>query len=186
MNVIVNRRCSFAPRQLSRRGPGAQEVHISLDDTNAVDWGGPTTAYDFRQLPGPNNPARRLIASYAINGWIYNRSSRNPRHLSEDIRWRKDDVIQPSTTPLFLDSMWRGGDPMKRIRRRHSTGNLMDPRHDDEMNYFAIERHAKGVNILFFDSSVRYSRTKDLWQLPWHKNWDSGAAANMTFPGWMN
>jgi len=34
------------------------------------------------------------------------------------------------------------------------------------MSYFAIERHAKGVNILFFDDSVRYLRARDLWQLP--------------------
>ena len=91
------------PKATDRRGPGAQEVHTSLDNTNAVDWGGPTTAYDIRRLHDPNNPARPLIASYGLNGWVYNRNSRSLRHQSENYRWRKDDVPQPSSTPLFLD-----------------------------------------------------------------------------------
>ena len=176
----------LCPKATARRGPGDQEVHTSLDDPNAVDWGGPTTAYDIRHLPDPNNPARPLIASYGLNGWVYNRNNKNPRHMKEDYRWRKDDVLQPASTPLFLDSMWRGGDPRETNSPPAFNGEWEDPRHDDDMHYFAIARHANGVNVLFFDSSVRYSRAKDLWQLPWHKNWDSGAAANMTFPEWMN
>ena len=176
----------LCPKATDRRGPGAQEVHTSLDNTNAVDWGGPTTAYDIRRLRDPNNPALPLIASYGLNGWAYNRNSRNPRHLSENYRWRKDDVPQLSSIPLFLDSMWRGGDPRETNSPPAFNGEWIEGSHDDDMHYFAIERHAKGVNILFFDGSVRYSRAKDLWQLPWHKNWDSSAAATVPFPGWMN
>jgi len=40
------------------------------------------------------------------------------------------------------------------------------------------------VNVLFFDSSVRYSRARDLWNLPWHKDYDLNAV-NRVFPGWM-
>ena len=175
----------LCPKATDRRGPGEQEVHTSLDDTNAVDWGGPTTAYDIRRLPDPNNPARPLIASYGLNGWVYNRNNKNPRHMKEDYRWRKDDVSQPSSIPLFLDSMWRGGDPRETNSVPAFNGEWLG-NHDDDMRHFAIARHAKGVNILFFDSSVRYSRGKDLWQLPWHKNWDFGLTSNLTFPSWMN
>jgi prepilin-type processing-associated H-X9-DG protein len=35
-----------------------------------------------------------------------------------------------------------------------------------EMTVFATARHRKGVNVLFFDSSVRHVRAKDLWSLP--------------------
>ena len=176
----------LCPKATDRRGPGAQEVHTSLDNTNAVDWGGPTTAYDIRPLPDPNNPARPLIASYGLNCWVCNRNNKNPRHMKEDYRWRKDDVFQPTSTPLFLDSMWRGGDPREKNAPPAFNGEWKDPRHDDDMHYFAIARHAKGVNILFFDSSVRYSRAKDLWSLPWHKNYDVNAVTDILFPNWMN
>jgi prepilin-type processing-associated H-X9-DG protein len=53
------------------------------------------------------------------------------------------------------------------------------------MYSFALARHAKGVNVLFFDSSVRYSRAKDLWNLPWHKDYDL-STVNRVFPGWMD
>jgi len=55
-----------------------------------------------------------------------------------------------------------------------------------EMDFFAMARHAKGVNILFFDGSVREARARELWQFPWHRNWDFAAANQITFPGWMN
>jgi prepilin-type processing-associated H-X9-DG protein len=54
------------------------------------------------------------------------------------------------------------------------------------MTAFAIARHGKGVNVLFFDSSVRHARAKDLWSFPWHRQYDVSAVGNITFPGWMN
>jgi len=174
----------LCPKAVERRGPGDQEVHTSLDDTNAVIWGGPTTAYVFRHLPDPKNPALSLIASYGLNSWVYNPKSNNLQGRPAIYNWRKDDVTRPSCTPLFLDSMWRGGGPYETNIPPDFNGAWAG--YDAEMNHFAIERHAKGVNILFFDSSVRYSRARDLWQLPWHKNWDPEAASKVTFPDWMN
>ena len=100
--------------------------------------------------------------------------------------WRKYDIPnQPSVTPLFLDAMWRGGGPHSDDMPPGSNGEWMGA--NAEMHHFAMARHGKGVNILFFDSSVRYSRPKDLWNLPWHKDYDVNAAAlNIGFPDWMN
>ncbi|HEY1662615.1 MAG TPA: hypothetical protein VGI03_09370 [Verrucomicrobiae bacterium] len=42
------------------------------------------------------------------------------------------------------------------------------------------------MNVLFFDSSVRYSRAKDLWTLYWNRVYDINAVTNITFPDWMN
>jgi prepilin-type processing-associated H-X9-DG protein len=100
------------------------------------------------------------------------------------LHWRKyNRSTQPSVTPLFLDSMWRGGGPFETDPAPEFNGQWNWTQ--TEMFSFAIKRHAKGVNVLFFDSSVRYSRAKDLWQLPWHAGWDVNAA-NKTFPGWMD
>jgi prepilin-type processing-associated H-X9-DG protein len=54
------------------------------------------------------------------------------------------------------------------------------------MDFLAIARHGKGVNLLFFDGSARYTRAKDLWSLPWSRQYDLTAASSTAFPGWMN
>ena len=54
------------------------------------------------------------------------------------------------------------------------------------MHHFAIARHNKGVNVLFFDGSVRYAPAKDLWNFYWHNQYDvTYAAQNIQFPAWM-
>ncbi len=55
-----------------------------------------------------------------------------------------------------------------------------------EMHHFAIARHNKGVNLLFFDGSVCYSRAKSLWNFYWHNQYDTSyAATHIQFPAWM-
>jgi prepilin-type processing-associated H-X9-DG protein len=58
--------------------------------------------------------------------------------------------------------------------------------YDDEFHNFAIARHGKGINVVYFDGSVRYTRARDLWGLKWSKGYDPSAANNITFPAWMN
>lgn len=177
----------LCPKAADRRGQGEGELHVSADDPNAVDWGGPTTAYDF-PIPDPASPNSLLLASYGANCWIFNPDTNNIQGRSADLHWRRYEAVpEPSTTPLFGDAMWRGAGPFENDIAPDFNGEWWGMEGSDwaEMWGFAITRHAKGVNLLFFDSSVRYSRARDLWQLPWHKNWDSGAASSVTFPGWM-
>jgi len=175
----------LCPKATDRRGPGEQEVHTIPDDPNAVDYGGPTTAYDF-PIPDPTDSAHWLLASYGLNCWVYNPDTNNIQGRLAVYNWRKYDIPnQPSVTPLFLDAMWRGGGPHSDDMPPGSNGEWMGA--GAEMHHFAMARHGKRVNILFFDSSVRYSRPKDLWNLPWHKDYDVNAAAlNIGFPDWMN
>ena len=111
--------------------------------------------------------------------------------MKEDYRWRKDDVLQLSSIPLFLDSMWRGGGPSATDQPPAFNGEETifgnyGGAFNGEMEFFAIKRHGKGVNVLFFDSSVRNVRAKDLWGLPWNRQYDINAVTNITFPSWMN
>jgi prepilin-type N-terminal cleavage/methylation domain-containing protein/prepilin-type processing-associated H-X9-DG protein len=179
----------FCPKATDRRGAGDGEVHVSLTSPNAVDYGGPTTVYDF-PITDPATPSLPLLASYGANCWIYNPDTNNVQGREKELHWRKyGNAQQPSVTPLFLDAMWRGAGPYETDAPPDFNGEWVGMQMFGswvEMYSFAIARHAKGVNILFFDSSVRYSRAKDLWQLPWHKDWDFGAASHTTFPGWMN
>ncbi|HEY5042130.1 MAG TPA: type II secretion system protein [Verrucomicrobiae bacterium] len=175
----------LCPKATGRRGPGAGEVHTTPDDPNAVEYGGPTTAYDF-PVADPVDPVHPLIASYGLNCWAYNPDTNNIQGRFALYHWRKYDVApQPSDTPLFLDAMWRGGGPFYNDIPPVFNGEWMGA--GAEMHHFAIKRHGKGVNILFFDSSVRNARAKDLWSLPWSKGYDVNAAAQAVgFPDWMN
>ncbi len=64
----------FCPVTTLRRGPGAQEVAVPVSSVNVVEYGGPTTAYDF-PLTDPQAPStapvKLIISSYGANNWIY-------------------------------------------------------------------------------------------------------------------
>ena len=174
----------LCPKAVDRRGPGDQETHVSADSPSAVDWGGPTTAYDF-PISDPTDSTHLLTASYGLNCWVYNPDTNNIQGRDATLNWRKyDNISQPSLTPLFLDSMWRGGGPSPTDTPPSFNGE--ESWSNGDMGFFAIARHGKGVNILYFDGSVRNARAKDLWNLPWHKDYDASAAANIVFPDWMN
>jgi prepilin-type N-terminal cleavage/methylation domain-containing protein/prepilin-type processing-associated H-X9-DG protein len=175
----------LCPKATDRRGPGDAEVHTTLNDPNAVDYGGPTTAYDF-PLNDPTDPNNNLlIASYGLNIWAYNPDPGldNIQGRDASLHWRKySNATQPSVTPLFADSAWRGGGPSETDLPPDFNGEWLGL--TPEMSFFAMKRHGKGVNILFFDGSVQNSRADGLWQLQWHKNYQATNATSV-FPDWM-
>ena len=175
----------LCPKATDRRGPGDQEVLAAPDDPNAVDYGGPTTVYDF-PIADPTDPSRLLTASYGINCWVYNPNTNNIQGRDASFHWRKyGAAAQPSITPLFADAMWRGGGPHFDDIPPAFNGEWIGV--GAEMHHFAMKRHGKGINVLYFDSSVRNTRAKDLWSLPWSKGYDVNAAAQVVgFPDWMN
>lgn len=173
----------LCPKATDRRGPGQYETHVSIDDPSAVDNGGPTTAYDF-PITDPLNNDLQMIASYGLNLWVYNSDTNDIQGRDTSSDWKKyGNADQSSVTPLFLDAMWRGGGPFENDPPPAFNGEWLGA--NAEMHHFAIERHAKGVNILFFDSSVRNTRARDLWQLPWHKDYNTTNETSV-FPAWMN
>ena len=172
----------LCPKATSHHGPGDREVHVSIDDPLAVEYGGPTTAYDF-PIDDPTDQNHLLIASYGLNCWAYNPDTNNVQGRVYELHWKKyGNVDQPSITPLFGDSMWRGGGPYENDATPGFNGEWVGA--GAEMHHFAIARHAKGVNLLNFDSSVSYTRARDLWQRPWHKEYDLTNAVSI-FPEWM-
>ena len=175
----------LCPKAVDRRGPGDKEVHTTLDDPNAVDYGGPTTAYMY-PINDPLDPNRVLIASYGLNDWVYNPSTNNIQGRDASLHWRKyGNATQPSITPLFADSMWRGGGPYPTDSPPAFNGEWAGA--GAEMHHFAFARHGKSLNLLFFDNSVSPRRPKELWGLPWSRGFDVNyASQNIGFPDWMN
>jgi prepilin-type N-terminal cleavage/methylation domain-containing protein/prepilin-type processing-associated H-X9-DG protein len=173
----------FCPKATDRRAPGDREIHTTPDDPNAEDYGGPTTAYAF-PFPDPTKPSQGLASSYGLNSWVYNPDTNSVQGRLAIYNWRKyDNAQQPSQTPLFLDAMWRGGGPHETDDLPAFNGEWTGV--DSEFHHFVIARHARGVNVVYFDSSVRYTRARDLPSLPWHKDYDVNQAASLTMPDWM-
>ncbi|MHC4643475.1 MAG: type II secretion system protein [Planctomycetota bacterium] len=125
--------------------------------------------------------------SYGANCWIYQTTkpiqSRRPEwHWGTTI-----DVRGPANVPVFLDSMWRGGGP------GFHYGNLsIEPPDENgewsgaraEMHHFCIDRHNGYINCLFLDWSVRKVGLKELWELKWHREFDTSGWTG-GWPEWM-
>lgn len=153
---------------------------------NSNEEGSPTTSYTF-PIPDPEKPSSDLTASYGLNLWVYNPPPDIDQIQGRPTKycWRRFDAPpQTSNTPLFADAMWRGGGPSPTDSPPDYNGEWAGA--EAEFHHFAMFRHGKGVNVLFFDGSSRFSRAKDLWTMPWHKEYDVNLGAQMVFPGWMN
>ena len=182
----------LCPVATMRRGPGAQETRVPPTSTSAVAYGGPTTAYDFPindpELPA-TAPLKYIISSYGGNNWVYDPlpgvTQIQGRPTSRN--WRKITAPpRPTDTPLFGDAMWRGGGPHHTDARPAFNGQWSG--YDEESKHFAIQRHGKGIQLTFFDGSVRSKRLRELWSLPWNKEYDVNYAARQGpsfFPAWM-
>lgn len=179
----------LCPEAKERRGPGAREVKVASNSANAVAWGGAFTAYDFPLNETVNNAElrrNRILSSYGINNWVYSPKPgvRNIQGRPTEWNWRTFDVQQPARIPLFLDAMWRGGGPRHTDPAPRFNGEWAG--YNAEFHHFAVARHNRGVNVLYFDTSVRYARAKDLWKMPWHKEFNTTLASRRRFPDWMN
>lgn len=152
-------------------------------------FGGINTAY----VMGAGEFSTNEVGSYGLNNWAYSA----PQDLQGRVKeWHWGNLSaakDPSNTPLQLDAMWRGGGPWYGDRVTYAPSNKPGEYSDIsgfesfEMQHFALPRHRKGVNILSFDSSVRYRRVKDLWSLKWHREWDTEAwRTQVQFPAWIN
>jgi prepilin-type N-terminal cleavage/methylation domain-containing protein/prepilin-type processing-associated H-X9-DG protein len=179
----------LCPTATLRRGPGKAESLVPIGTWNAVEYGGPHSCYQFPLIDFTQERtgvARRwLLSSYGINNWVYN----SPPDVTEiqgrptRRNWRTFNVPHPTEIPLFADSMWRGGGPHHSQPPPKFNGEWAG--YDAEFHHFAMARHRKGINLLFFDGSVRYRHARELWSLPWHREFDVNYYFRMNFPDWM-
>ena len=134
--------------------------------------------------------------SYGMNNWSYNlpTSVSTIQGRTAQNHWRNTNVKNASNVPLFLDAMWRGGGP------HHDSGiggNAFIPAPDRngqwisynyEMMHFAMDRHNGGINALFMDFSVRHVDVKELWDMKWHKTYNTNIRSTLSdtfWPEWM-
>ena len=181
----------LCPDAMMRRGSGGGQVEVQrpLEATaGVVAHGGPHTAYDFPTFAEDQTPTR-LLSSYGINNWAYN-ARNNIQGRARADHWGGYDVPgSVSEIPLFLDAMWRGGGPDHRNATKDAA-----PMYNGEWSgagyeskHFAFARHRRGVNILYFDSSVRSTGSpREIWSLKWHRSYRrAGFERVMRYPPWM-
>jgi len=177
----------LCPSATARRGGNAQENHVPDNSPQAVEYGGPTTVYEFPIVDPTTLNSSSMLSSYGINDWVYDPPSGVTEIQGRNTAWNwrtMSNVPQPTTVPLFADSMWRGGGPYHTDSPPAFNGEWAGA--DAEMHHFAIKRHGKGINLLFFDCSVRRENVKKMWQLQWHRQFDVNYYTQIHFPGWMD
>ena len=147
-----------------------------------VDYGGPHQTYEHDR-----NGTGGIRSSYGLNLWMYDAPPTITAIQGRPTAWNwgsMSGASEPSRIPLFLDSMWRGGGPYQTDPPPQFNGEWLG--YDAEMHHFAIDRHRRGVNSSFLDSSVQKLRVKQLWRQKWHRQFNPEANANRQWPAWMN
>ena len=169
--------------------PDATQRRKSADGKTLLEHGGIHSAY----IMGIGSNSTNELASYGMNNWGYSAPSDIQGRVKEWHWGSLSSASEPSSIPLQLDAMWRGGGPWYGDRIAYAPSNKPGDYSDEgnfaayEMQHFAIGRHDKRSQILFFDGSARGLKIRSLWSLKWHREWDTDAyRSKVQFPAWIN
>ncbi len=182
----------FCPEAVQRRALGSATVEktlpLSTPESRLAEYGGPRSAYNFPAFTEDQTPTQ-LVSSYGANNWIYNAPTDIQGRRKED-HWRSFDVPESTTEiPLFADSMWRGGGPDHRdaTKDQAPSANGVWLGAGAESAHFAFMRHRRGINLAFFDQSVRaITSPAKIWTFKWHRTYQRvGIERAKTLPAWM-
>ena len=184
----------LCPDADQRRGTGAANSELrkplTTPESQLVNYGGARTAYNFPNFDGDMaDGAEFLVSSYGANNWIYKATKTIQGRPQEDHWGSFDAARMPTDIPLFLDAMWRGGGPDHRTNGKDQAP-LFNGQWDGagkESMHFAVSRHGRGVNVLFFDNHVSAtSNPRQIWSFKWHRQYQRvGQERSRTFPEWM-
>lgn len=164
------------PSATQRNASAATDREVptgNMSDSAASNWGGPTTMHRFPNRVVDDVTKGRLYSSYGFNVWLYDAKTQKQNRAVSDY-WGSKTVSSTSEVPLMVDSMWRGGGPSFYQANKHQrpqfNGQWVSSNQD--LMHFAMWRHGNGVNVVFFDGSVRHQRARKLWFLRWHRTYD--------------
>jgi len=121
--------------------------------------------------------------SYALNGYFYTKDPFTDVKLHYTT---ESSILNPSTTPVFMDSVWVDAWPQEADRpaRNLVTGDdfaggmlrVTIPRHASSpaaavKNFNAKDKLPGAINSSFADGHVETVRLENLWKLNWHTQW---------------
>lgn len=125
--------------------------------------------------------------SYGVNGWAHNPpdtgvpGTYNIPPENTPLYWRTVHARGAVQVPLMGDCLWDGSEPREGDVPPPTKGLQVQ---GSGMSDFCIDRHQGWINMLFLDFSSRRVGLKELWQLPWHTQWDY-SIAHPQWPEWM-
>jgi prepilin-type N-terminal cleavage/methylation domain-containing protein len=155
-----------------------EKLRLCPTATKTMDEGGrqPFAAWQIDEFRGSYG-----LNDWALSGW----PGISDEHGSW--LWKTPNVRQAARVPLFLDC---------------SIFTYVNPRYfneppayeadviyhvgvaSGEIKRFCVNRHNEMINGAFLDFSVRRVGLKELWRLPWHRNWPMDASPPV-WPAWM-
>ena len=173
--------CPTAKRRNSSAATTSEIPTDSTLDSAAKDHGGQTTMHRFPASVVDETTGGRLYSSYGFNVWLYTANAVVQSRQPSDY-WTCRSVSYPTEVPVMADAMWRGGGPSLYQANKHQRPqfNGQWDSSSQDMMHFALWRHGKGVNLSFFDGSVRKVRARKLWSLRWHRTFDVNHAEGTT------
>ena len=182
--------CPSATMKNGNKNAGEESpIPDSSPDGQAGDHGGYRTMHRFPAAVKDDTTGQKLYASYGFNVWMYDCAQLKQNRAVADY-WGSKNVRQVTEVPLMADSMWRGGGPSLYQANKHERPQFNGEWESTEkdMMHFAMKRHAKGINVNFYDGSTRYVPIKGLWRLQWHRTFDTSYADRQVnyFNPWMN
>ena len=123
-----------------------------------------------------------VAGSYGINDWVGD-TEEGVQYGGKGMYWEHPTVKGSSNAPLFIDSIWAGGFPLHTDTPPDSDTGSSGP---EQMGRYCFDRHRGTINVVFVDFSVRAVDLKELWQLKWHRNFDTSFINSRTeWPDWM-
>jgi prepilin-type N-terminal cleavage/methylation domain-containing protein/prepilin-type processing-associated H-X9-DG protein len=111
--------------------------------------------------------------SYGINRWV------QTRWPGSSNAWKTINIRRTNEAPLFGDSWWYGAQPKETDSPPLVSGEV-NHGSGQYMERVCVNRHEGYVNWVFFDGSVRKIGLKELWDLKWHRNYNTSYA----LPDW--
>jgi len=161
-------------------------IYLCPTATKTEDEGG---VYPFRaldEMPATSTRPGTPRVSYALNRWIYGVpfGTTGTTALNYDWRWRSPEAATgySDNAPLLSDGNDDGSYPEETddAYTLYSDFRNSSPQYptSGRMGSFTADRHPRArVNFAFLDWSVRGVHIRKMWNLKWHKEYNSGAAA---------
>ncbi len=132
--------------------------------------------------------------SYGLNAWSYDlpQDQSNAWYPAENY-WRTINVANTENIPLFADCWWREGNPRmgspaptKQWQMEVAQNYTLGFGYEWEMARFCLDRHRGTTCMVFYDLTARQIDLKRLWELKWHRNYDTTVAPSGGWPQWMD
>ena len=121
--------------------------------------------------------------SYGINSWVTSDKA-DVFQLKGAWKWRTMGQRQANQIPLMLDSGFWLARPLDTDEPPEEDG-AFDWAAGGGLKRICHDRHHGGINVAFMDLSVRRVGMKGLWQLKWHRQFDTNVYNTMDWPKWI-